>query len=193
MAGWRCSPIYAFAFQIYCDFSGYTDAARGIAKCLGFELTLNFNLPYFATSPQDFWSRWHISLSTWLRDYLYIPLGRQSRRQAAALPQPDADDGPRRPLARRGLDLCPLGLSTRGSCWSGTGCLSPWLERIDPPIRSTAPAGRACGSSSRSTSVCLGWLIFRAESIEQVTGHARGDRPPSGDPGGVLPGASDGR
>src|SRR4051794_38574989 len=67
--------IYAFAFQIYCDFSGYTDAARGIAKCLGFELALNFNLPYFATSPQDFWARWHISLSTWLRDYLYIPLG----------------------------------------------------------------------------------------------------------------------
>ena len=67
--------IYAFAFQIYCDFSGYTDAARGIAKCLGFELALNFNLPYFATNPQEFWSRWHISLSTWLRDYLYIPLG----------------------------------------------------------------------------------------------------------------------
>ena len=67
--------IYAFTFQIYCDFSGYTDAARGIAKCLGFELALNFNLPYFATSPQEFWSRWHISLSSWLRDYLYIPLG----------------------------------------------------------------------------------------------------------------------
>src|SRR5436305_5249145 len=72
--------IYAFAFQIYCDFSGYTDAARGIAKMLGFELALNFNLPYFATSPQDFWNRWHISLSTWLRDYLYIPLG--GNRQA---------------------------------------------------------------------------------------------------------------
>ena len=67
--------VYAFAFQIYCDFSGYTDAARGISKCLGFELALNFNLPYFATSPKDFWARWHISLSTWLRDYLYIPLG----------------------------------------------------------------------------------------------------------------------
>lgn len=67
--------VYAFAFQIYCDFSGYTDAARGISKLLGIELALNFNLPYFATSPKDFWSRWHISLSTWLRDYLYIPLG----------------------------------------------------------------------------------------------------------------------
>jgi len=71
--------VYAFAFQIYCDFSGYTDAARGIAKMMGFELALNFNLPYFATSPQDFWSRWHISLSSWLRDYLYIPLGGNRR------------------------------------------------------------------------------------------------------------------
>src|SRR5262249_46597849 len=54
--------MYAFAFQIYGDFSGYTDIARGVAKCLGFEIPLNFNLPYFATSPKDFWNRWHISL-----------------------------------------------------------------------------------------------------------------------------------
>jgi alginate O-acetyltransferase complex protein AlgI len=66
---------YAFAFQIYCDFLGYTSIARGIARMMGFELVLNFNLPYFATNPSDFWRRWHISLSTWLRDYLYIRLG----------------------------------------------------------------------------------------------------------------------
>ncbi len=66
---------YAFAFQIYCDFSGYTDIARGISRMLGFELCLNFRLPYFATSPSEFWQRWHISLSAWLRDYLYVPLG----------------------------------------------------------------------------------------------------------------------
>lgn len=65
----------AFALQIYCDFSGYTDMARGLARILGFDLMVNFNLPYFATSVQDFWRRWHISLSTWLRDYLYLPLG----------------------------------------------------------------------------------------------------------------------
>ncbi len=64
-----------FAFQIYCDFSGYTDIARGSAKILGFDLMLNFKRPYFATTMSDFWRRWHISLSTWLRDYLYIPLG----------------------------------------------------------------------------------------------------------------------
>ena len=67
--------ILAFTIQIYGDFSGYSDIARGLSKLMGFELMLNFKLPYFAISPSDFWSRWHISLSTWLRDYLYIPLG----------------------------------------------------------------------------------------------------------------------
>jgi alginate O-acetyltransferase complex protein AlgI len=66
---------WAFAFQIYGDFSGYTDMARGASKCLGIELTHNFNQPYFAINPSDFWRRWHISLSSWLRDYVYIPLG----------------------------------------------------------------------------------------------------------------------
>ena len=67
--------VYAFAFQIYGDFSGYSAIARGVAKWLGFDLMVNFNLPYFAQSPREFWRRWHISLSTWLRDYLYISLG----------------------------------------------------------------------------------------------------------------------
>lgn len=67
--------VIAFAVQIYCDFSAYSDIARGISKLLGFDLMINFKLPYFAVSPSDFWNRWHISLSSWLRDYLYIPLG----------------------------------------------------------------------------------------------------------------------
>ena len=67
--------LYCFSFQIYADFSGYTDIARGLAKIMGFELIENFNQPYFSTSITEFWRRWHISLSTWLRDYLYIPLG----------------------------------------------------------------------------------------------------------------------
>ena len=67
--------LYYFSIQIYCDFSGYTDIARGVSKLFGIELQLNFNHPYFATNITDFWRRWHISLSTWLRDYLYIPLG----------------------------------------------------------------------------------------------------------------------
>lgn len=64
-----------FAFQIYADFSGYTDIARGVARWFGIRLSENFRFPYFATSPQDFWRRWHITLGVWLREYLYIPLG----------------------------------------------------------------------------------------------------------------------
>jgi len=64
----------AFGVQIYCDFSGYSDIAIGAAALLGLKIPLNFNKPFFATSPSDFWSRWHISLSTWVRDYLYFPL-----------------------------------------------------------------------------------------------------------------------
>jgi len=65
----------AFGFQIYCDFSGYSDIARGLALWLGFKLSRNFERPYLSTSIRDFWGTWHMSLSTWLRDYLYIPLG----------------------------------------------------------------------------------------------------------------------
>jgi alginate O-acetyltransferase complex protein AlgI len=67
--------LYFFAIQIYCDFSGYTDMARGVSRMLGIELSENFRRPYFARSLREFWGRWHISLSTWMRDYLYIPLG----------------------------------------------------------------------------------------------------------------------
>jgi D-alanyl-lipoteichoic acid acyltransferase DltB (MBOAT superfamily) len=67
--------VYAYAIQIYCDFSGYTDIAIGSAALFGYELPQNFNAPYTAQDLQDFWRRWHISLSTWLRDYLYVPLG----------------------------------------------------------------------------------------------------------------------
>lgn len=67
--------ILAFTVQILCDFSGYSDIARGLAKLMGFNLMVNFKLPYFAINPSDFWQRWHVSLSSWLRDYLYIPMG----------------------------------------------------------------------------------------------------------------------
>lgn len=70
---------FAFAWQIFFDFSGYTDMARGVARIMGFRLMLNFNNPYLATSLSDFWARWHISLSTWFRDYVYIPLGGNRR------------------------------------------------------------------------------------------------------------------
>ncbi|MEZ6087877.1 MAG: MBOAT family O-acyltransferase [Pirellulaceae bacterium] len=67
--------VVLYAFQVYCDFSGYSDIAIGTARMLGFQLPENFRFPYLAISPADFWHRWHISLSTWLRDYVFIPLG----------------------------------------------------------------------------------------------------------------------
>ena len=74
-SGELLAAILAFTFQIYCDFSGYSDIARGLARMLGLNIMLNFNIPYIARTPSEFWRRWHISLSTWLRDYLYISLG----------------------------------------------------------------------------------------------------------------------
>jgi alginate O-acetyltransferase complex protein AlgI len=161
--------IYAFAFQIYGDFSGYTDVARGVAKCLGFELTLNFNLPYFATSPKDFWNRWHISLSHWLRDYLYIPLG--------------GNRGGKLMVHRNLMLTMILGGLWHGAAWTyiAWGCYqgallvghrlaSPWLERIQP----ADPVDRGCWKALRIFItfhlVCLGWLIFRAGSMKQALG-----------------------
>ncbi|MGD9902389.1 MAG: MBOAT family protein [Vicinamibacterales bacterium] len=76
--------VFAFGMQIYADFSAYSDIARGVARWFGFELVLNFNHPYIAHSPNDFWRRWHISLSTWFRDYVYIPLGGNRGRALVA-------------------------------------------------------------------------------------------------------------
>jgi alginate O-acetyltransferase complex protein AlgI len=77
--------VFAFGIQIYADFSAYTDIARGTARWLGFEIVRNFDHPYLATGPADFWRRWHISLSTWFRDYVYIPLGGSRGSGAATL------------------------------------------------------------------------------------------------------------
>jgi alginate O-acetyltransferase complex protein AlgI len=77
--------MLAFALQVYFDFSGYTDIARGSAALFGFRIPINFNMPYLATSLADFWRRWHISLSTWLRDYVYFPLGGSRRPMAIVM------------------------------------------------------------------------------------------------------------
>ena len=74
-AGQLLTGVYAFCFQIYGDFSGYSDIARGVSRLLGFELMENFHAPYLSRSPAEYWRRWHVSLSTWLGDYLYVPLG----------------------------------------------------------------------------------------------------------------------
>jgi D-alanyl-lipoteichoic acid acyltransferase DltB (MBOAT superfamily) len=151
---------YAFAAQIYCDFSGYSDIAVGIARLLGIELTQNFRSPYAADDPSDFWQRWHISLSSWLRDYLYIPLG--GNRGGAG-------------RTARNLALTMLlGGLWHGAAWNFVlwgayhGALlllfrAPIVQRWTrwagfPPI---ILLRRICMFHI----VCLSWVLFRAETL----------------------------
>jgi alginate O-acetyltransferase complex protein AlgI len=150
---------YAFAGQIYCDFSAYTDIARGSAKLIGVELVRNFHTPYFAASPGEFWRRWHISLSTWLRDYLYIPLGGNRHGHW---------------MEYRNLMLT----MALGGLWHGAGILFVlWgvyhgamlvLYRVVPIDRYLT---QVLGTVGRWISivitfhiVCFGWILFRAHT-----------------------------
>jgi alginate O-acetyltransferase complex protein AlgI len=160
------------AFQIYGDFSGYSDIARGISKLMGFELMVNFRMPHFARNPRDFWHRWHISLSTWLRDYLYVSLG-----------------GSRQGTARMYTNLMLtmlLGGLWHGAAWTFVlwglyqGALLVAYRMLSPGI---AAIRRAFGAAERTWTVlsigltlqfvCLGWLIFRAESVAQIVSYLR--------------------
>ena len=160
--------VYAFAFQIYCDFSGYTDIARGVSKLMGFELVLNFNLPYFSTSPKEFWTRWHISLSSWLRNYLYIPLGGNRKGEL---------------MTYRNLMLTMvLGGLWHGAAWNFVlwgfyqGLLlvvhrlsEPYLDRF---FEARTPFGKGLSLAVRILVMfhltCYGWLLFRATSMGQI-------------------------
>lgn len=154
--------VYAFAFQIYGDFSGYTDIARGVARLLGFDLMLNFRLPYFATSPSDFWRRWHISLSTWLRDYLYIPLGGNRAGGFGTY---------------RNLTIVML----LGGLWHGAG----WNFVLWGAYHGLLLcAYRALGIRTEQNKIsfprqiflglvmfnltCIGWMLFRAQNIQTI-------------------------
>ena len=149
--------IYGFAAQIYCDFSGYTDMAIGIALLLGFQLPQNFNRPYLALSLQDFWRRWHMTLSRWLRDYLYIPLGGNRDGERAYLPQPHAHHAARRALARSVLDLPDLGRHPRDRALAASAG------------RARAGRGSACPSwlawLITFNVVCLAWVFFRSPDL----------------------------
>ena len=129
--------IYGYAVQIFADFCGYTNIAIGIALLLGFEFPQNFNSPYAAVSLQDFWRRWHMTLSRWLRDYLYIPLGGSRKGPAGHVSQPAPHVAARRALARRGLDVRRLGRL------HGTGLA---VERA-LGWRPTSPAARGWAAS----------------------------------------------
>jgi D-alanyl-lipoteichoic acid acyltransferase DltB (MBOAT superfamily) len=164
---------YCFAIQIYCDFSGYTDIARGIAKMLGFELMLNFNLPYVATNPSDFWRRWHISLSTWLRDYLYIPLGGSLGSSV---------------MTYRNLMLTMLlGGLWHGAAWNFVlwGLFHGTILCVARPFTMLASSEGPVPSAWRMRCAhlikivcffqvtCIGWLLFRAHSFEQILSFAQ--------------------
>ena len=139
--------MYAYALQIYCDFSAYTDIAIGVANLLGYQFPQNFNQPYRATSVQDFWRRWHITLSAWLRDYLYIPLGGSRGRHLVHLPQHPDHHAARRPVARRELEFRDLGRPARRRA----GGRAP--ARRDGRARSPQPHPESCcGGSSPCTS-----------------------------------------
>ena len=160
---------YAFAWQIYGDFSGYSSIARGSAQLLGFHFMVNFRQPYFAQSLQDFWRRWHISLSTWLRDYLYIPLG-----------------GNRKGRARTYLNLMLtmlLGGLWHGANWTfviwggihGGGLA---LERLLTGEGDVANARRSAAIWLRRilifNVVCLAWIFFREPSLAGALGQLAG-------------------
>jgi D-alanyl-lipoteichoic acid acyltransferase DltB (MBOAT superfamily) len=150
---------YFFAFQIYCDFAGYSDIARGAAKIMGFDLMVNFDRPYASATISEFWRRWHISLSTWFRDYLYIPLG-----------------GSRVSRARGALNLMIVFLVSglwHGANWTfviwggvhGTALAASQL--VFGHARKQPPTGLARVFKVLLTFhiVVLSWIFFRAETV----------------------------
>ena len=152
-----------FAFQIYCDFSGYSDIALGSARVMGFKLMTNFDAPYEATSVTEFWRRWHISLSTWFKDYLYVPLG-GSRRGTA------------RSILNKMIVFVVSGL-WHGASWTyviwgglhGTFVVGEQLagrsvDRAGAPPRRTGPR-RWLAAALTFALVCLAWVFFRAQHV----------------------------
>ncbi len=150
----------AFGLQIYADFSGYSNLARGSAQLLGFHFMVNFRQPYLATSLQDFWRRWHISLSTWLRDYLYVPLGGNRHGEWKTY---------------RNLMLTMLlgglwhGANWTFVIWGAIHGLGLSVERLGRPRDGRSPAsGPTAIWAKRAVTfaiVCLAWIFFRATSV----------------------------
>ncbi|MEM7233968.1 MAG: MBOAT family protein, partial [Planctomycetota bacterium] len=159
--------VYAFAFQIFCDFSGYSDIARGVAKLMGFDLVLNFRMPYFSKNPREFWTRWHISLSSWLRDYLYIPLG--GSRGSSWL------------TARNLMITMALGGLWHGAAWHFVawgvfhGTILIVHRALEKPLAVLTPQSPrarrvwdlACIVGFFHIS-CVGWIFFRVTDLSHV-------------------------
>ena len=155
--------VYGYGLQIYCDFSGYSDIAIGAAAMFGFRLPLNFNSPYKAHNLQDFWHRWHISLSTWLRDYLYIPLG-----------------GSKKGRVRTYINLLITmllgglwhGAAYRFILWGamhGTGlAVVRLIQRFRKSVKKPSISGRFIGWFITFQFVSFTWIFFRADSMSTV-------------------------
>ena len=163
---------FLFAVQIYCDFSGYSDIGRGVSKLFGIELMLNFDLPYLSKNPSEFWRRWHISLSTWLRDYLYIPLGgnRQGERKTY----------------RNLMIAMVLGGLWHGAAWNFIlwgfyqGTLLCVYRAFVPNTKEQKFSNQGLNLLSEGATtlfffaiVCYGWLLFRATNLGQVIGFTK--------------------
>ena len=154
----------AFAVQIYCDFSGYSDIARGSSFLLGITLNENFDLPYFSANPSEFWRRWHISLSSWLRDYLYVPLG--------------GNRGSERRTRWNLMVTMVLGGLWHGAAWNYVlwGFYQGVLLVVHRGFRVATSAPSSDGGLFRRLPrialmfvfVCFGWLLFRARSLTQI-------------------------
>jgi D-alanyl-lipoteichoic acid acyltransferase DltB (MBOAT superfamily) len=149
--------IVCFAFQIYCDFSGYTDIALGCARIMGFNLMENFRQPYFAQSITDFWTRWHISLSTWFKDYVYIPLGGNRA-------------GTPRWYANLFIVFLISGL-WHGANWTFIvwGAYHGLLMVLAVVLRGRVPLPALCKVAGTFCLVCVGWVFFRAESLAKAS------------------------
>jgi alginate O-acetyltransferase complex protein AlgI len=149
-----------FSLQIYYDFSGYSDMAIGLGRMFGFRFPENFNYPYISRSMREFWRRWHISLSTWLRDYLYIPLGGNR-------------GGTARTLANLVVvfALCGLwhGASWTFVAWGMWHGLFLVIERLVPGRRPSALAAVG-GWLYASLVVLAGWVVFRSASLPEALG-----------------------
>jgi D-alanyl-lipoteichoic acid acyltransferase DltB (MBOAT superfamily) len=160
---------YGYSVQIYCDFSGYTDMAIGLALLLGFRLPINFNSPYKAVNITDFWHRWHISLSSWLRDYLYIPIG-----------------GSKKGTLRTYINLMVTmllgglwhGANFRFVIWGGIHGISLalhklWLSVFPASQQRSALWKRILSAVFTFHVVCFSWIFFRANSMENATAMIR--------------------
>jgi alginate O-acetyltransferase complex protein AlgI len=161
--------VFAYALQVYCDFSGYTDMAIGAAHMLGYKLAPNFNMPYLATNISDFWRRWHMSLSSWLRDYLFIPLG--------------GGRGNQWQTARNLMITMTLGGLWHGARWNfvlfgvvqgmlltGHRLFRAWVCRFPRLERGlNTRLGKAGCVAMTFLTFCLTLVLFRASSLEHAT------------------------